>query len=1392
MSVRTTVGSLLKFRTGMVRSRFTERDRGGGRHMRMLLLQDVVTYVMVIAVLFMASLSVVEGKYDLCNPDQPLPELNPCEDPASCMVLEKVNAYHCYTNDVWVGNTWDVDLLASKDKVSLSIRMGHPQVLTDLSEGKETYTAQMEMKVLFTTIFKEGGTNFIPLGNVAATLPTITLTNDTLSSPVTVDVTDQFHCSTFASGCGGVSVNTTSATDTELMRSVTLHLGPVSSTHRLLNNTEVYVQVLSMPHQSEVAKVTSALAHPPKAPTPVLLMEASEKVTAVVHVLPNIGQAAEVSVTSADTSEGILHTEDHAAKKFTRVDSLELSTVGTIGFRVGGVRDSVVDGDSVFSLDVTAAVAPASGNQSSKTNVHMSLWVTTADANVASLLINTPEVPARVSESGSVTMVNITATSMPYGDVLLRCNTTDATEGVVLGDGLYTIRTFETWPPVTLVPVQGVRDEDLTDGDMPFMVELSPSSRSDAVYGSMGPFMIPFVNVNTYFAHIRCIYPSSIPPATRFGVLPQLYMSVSAMFVTAQVYVNGTLAEASPITNATEIPQGFQQHCRGYSRVIAVQMPPFFAGLQYNLLNITVVNVSPASPEGPATTYFHQVFVATDCWEEGVFRDKQGACRYCPPGGYCPGGDRLRPRNGYWNQGEQTLDVVRCRYPMYERCSGCDLAPSCVENACGRGYAGTLCELCEDGYIETLSRKCVKCEDVQLGAAWLIAGSTVFIISSFMMYFTFNVINIFSYICWLFQVISAPAVMVTRLDELVDSIQYVYAVGDLFLFIPRFQHLECVIPVAKGTRILEYDLMWIVVALMSPYAMMILRYLYTRLISNAPEDFPVEELRERSIHVTAHMLFLSVFPFARIGFGGMLCSTTSWDGQPRLASSLDVVCFTDDATAMFTLAFVFLFLFVCGIVHTTRASHKIAKVYESLQSAGESDYNTYEETVASLPVRLRMPAVLSQRLYAGAAWMVPVQLCSQVLFAMCAALADGNYFTEAAVLSLTISSLFLVLMVYWLPYTKPMENALVITTFATTMFMAILNIVNAVEAVDDPGVSVQGTSQTATVPDEGLQYFVLSVVLLQLLLLICYGIWTIGLVITPSVAIPEKRTVSPWKVLYAKLRGRDLSAMYPMTSLSSGRQNAAGASELEALKSTDASADVRGGHVEMKTLGGSMAPASIGGNGAGHEDTNGGGSKHTSVHRHIRGGHSSGSDSDLTSDRTHTHSYSTTATTATASRAGTRRRGTGSYGRRTHTGDDITDTRSGGVTDSDTDSSGEGQGYSVVSPLKKPTPGKTPLKHKNVERVSGGGALASPGGSNRSPQLSSPLQGSPRQGYPMQAQVSMSDLELDPNINLASVDDEEESGPHGQEMMRQFEEQILSPRSGMPVNKDDDVIITPR
>lgn len=83
-------------------------------------------------------------------------------------------------------------------------------------------------------------------------------------------------------------------------------------------------------------------------------------------------------------------------------------------------------------------------------------------------------------------------------------------------------------------------------------------------------------------------------------------------------------------------------------------------------------------------------------------------CQRCPPGAFCPGGQRVWSQPGYYTPSEASSSLVACPAPATKRCAGWD--GQAGQTLCGPGYlqGSSTCSACAAAYYEQ-GGECVEC-----------------------------------------------------------------------------------------------------------------------------------------------------------------------------------------------------------------------------------------------------------------------------------------------------------------------------------------------------------------------------------------------------------------------------------------------------------------------------------------------------------------------------------------------------------------------------------------------------------------------------------------------------------------------------------------------------------
>ena len=85
------------------------------------------------------------------------------------------------------------------------------------------------------------------------------------------------------------------------------------------------------------------------------------------------------------------------------------------------------------------------------------------------------------------------------------------------------------------------------------------------------------------------------------------------------------------------------------------------------------------------------------------------ACKVCPTGGNCYGGDSLLPKPGYWRSVNQSEEIYSCLHS--EACVGVTRKQENNMEMCGEGYDGQLCGACKTDYVRSGFGQCRECRN---------------------------------------------------------------------------------------------------------------------------------------------------------------------------------------------------------------------------------------------------------------------------------------------------------------------------------------------------------------------------------------------------------------------------------------------------------------------------------------------------------------------------------------------------------------------------------------------------------------------------------------------------------------------------------------------------------
>ena len=156
---------------------------------------------------------------------------------------------------------------------------------------------------------------------------------------------------------------------------------------------------------------------------------------------------------------------------------------------VTGVDDAIDDGDVAYSI-VTTSVVSADPNYNNL--VAPSVDLINADNDVAALLMN-PTAGLVTTEAGGTAMFTIALTSQPTADVTLRFASSNRREASILPS----TETFTAanWSQMRTIMLKGI-DDNLSDGNVSYMVTANVSDSLDPNYAGLGEFSLSATNLD--------------------------------------------------------------------------------------------------------------------------------------------------------------------------------------------------------------------------------------------------------------------------------------------------------------------------------------------------------------------------------------------------------------------------------------------------------------------------------------------------------------------------------------------------------------------------------------------------------------------------------------------------------------------------------------------------------------------------------------------------------------------------------------------------------------------------------------------------------------------------------------------------------------------------------
>eukprot|EP00698_Gefionella_okellyi_P001098 TRINITY_DN1097_c0_g1_i1.p1 TRINITY_DN1097_c0_g1~~TRINITY_DN1097_c0_g1_i1.p1 ORF type:complete len:2798 (+),score=590.51 TRINITY_DN1097_c0_g1_i1:689-9082(+) len=362
-----------------------------------------------------------------------------------------------------------------------------------------------------------------------------------------------------------------------------------------------------------------------------------------------------VTATISDTSVAVV---SPASDTLQPADLLVRPVVLTLF----GRRDYIQYGyDLPFSVQVSA-IGPA-------VSVSSTLSLYNQNVDVAGWNISKSQLT--VNETGSTDVLWINPSSLPLSAVTVSVQSLH-TNVTTVSPAVLTWSPSE-WQTAKAVTVTGIRNPSAVYGDRATNVTISVSS-GDVMYRQLAPVAVPVLNKAIHWPNVVNLRPLTI-------ALIGVNISMNGDF---QPGVQVQIANNSCI-NIT----------REGTTFLSCVTPPMNASDTYQ--NLTVMNT-----DGGVQLLRDAFFFTNDCPDEGYY-GRGLLCERCPAGAYCPGGFRVWPTAGWWNENEFSGRV----YP-------CNPAAACLGgrfSTCATGYESVYCGSCSSDYYRTTDFYCDKCQD---------------------------------------------------------------------------------------------------------------------------------------------------------------------------------------------------------------------------------------------------------------------------------------------------------------------------------------------------------------------------------------------------------------------------------------------------------------------------------------------------------------------------------------------------------------------------------------------------------------------------------------------------------------------------------------------------------
>eukprot|EP00163_Fabomonas_tropica_P011925 TRINITY_DN2290_c0_g4_i8.p1 TRINITY_DN2290_c0_g4~~TRINITY_DN2290_c0_g4_i8.p1 ORF type:complete len:2770 (+),score=461.45 TRINITY_DN2290_c0_g4_i8:103-8412(+) len=302
------------------------------------------------------------------------------------------------------------------------------------------------------------------------------------------------------------------------------------------------------------------------------------------------------------------------------------------------------------------------------------------------------------------------------------------------------------------------------------------------------------------------------------------------------------------------------------------------------------------------------IYYSDDCPAEGYY-GRGSDCIPCPTGGYCPGGYRIWPVEGWWNPGERSGGVWPCSEPARERCVGGQTS------LCGVGYQGPLCSECAAGFF-SVSNTCQECESEGATILLLVGDLLVWMVISMAVWWIEKDENLGHVIAFVLAVQEVGSVGEMIAHLLPDWLLATYNVFYIFSGDVSFLRPNC-----YGTIPYEANF-WIQLAYTCAVAIPVIFGVplvswFSRNVRHKLKDTYYKEERRRFFRYRMRRAFtiwllLMYYPLSKAAISSLACSSLANTEGIRLLVQPDTRCFTLSHIPVFLMSLAIVILVTIG------------------------------------------------------------------------------------------------------------------------------------------------------------------------------------------------------------------------------------------------------------------------------------------------------------------------------------------------------------------------------------------------------------------------------------------------------------------------------------------------